>query len=131
MKLRIVVADDNAAFLREFTLLLGTEFDVVATAADGGTALERIRLFQPEVVVLDLEMPGLNGIRVAKELADHPPSPAVVICSVESDPEIVEAARQAGALGYVFKARIRKDLIVAVKSVARGQSFVSQRDAFH
>jgi DNA-binding NarL/FixJ family response regulator len=125
MKLRIVVADDNAAFLREFSLLLESEFDVVATAADGRTALECIRRCRPDVVVLDLEMSGLNGIQVARELAGHPPSPAVVICSVESDPEIVEAARQAGALGYVFKARIREDLIVAVKSVARGQSVVS------
>jgi DNA-binding NarL/FixJ family response regulator len=75
--------------------------------------------------VLDLEMPGINGIEVAKELIKSPSSPAVVICSVENDPEVVEAARQAGALGYVFKARVAEDLIVAVKSVARGQSFVS------
>jgi CheY-like chemotaxis protein len=60
MKLRIVVADDNAAFLREFTLLLGSEFDVVATAADGKTALECIRRCRPDVAVLDLEMPGLR-----------------------------------------------------------------------
>jgi DNA-binding NarL/FixJ family response regulator len=70
-------------------------------------------------------MPGLNGLDVTKELAKHPPSPAVVICSVETNPEIIEAAQRAGALGYVFKKRIAKELIVAVKSVARGQSFVS------
>ena len=70
-------------------------------------------------------MPGFNGIEVVKELTKYPSSPAVVICSIEEDPEIVEAARQAGALGYVFKACIAKDLIAAVKSVASGQSFVS------
>jgi DNA-binding NarL/FixJ family response regulator len=70
-------------------------------------------------------MPGLNGIEITKELAKDPLSPAVVICSVENDPEIVEAARQAGALGYVFKARVAEDLIAAVKSAADGQSFVS------
>jgi DNA-binding NarL/FixJ family response regulator len=125
MKLHIVVADDNPAFLAKLVSVLATEFEVVATAADGKSALECIRLFQPNVVVLDLEMPGFNGIEVAKELTRHPPSPAVVICSIENAPEIVEAARQAGALGYVFKARIAKDLIAAVKAVADGQSFVS------
>jgi DNA-binding NarL/FixJ family response regulator len=76
-------------------------------------------------VVLDLEMPEFNGIDVMRELTKHPSRPAVVICSIENDPEIVEAARQAGALGYVFKARVAKDLTAAVKSVASGQSFVS------
>jgi DNA-binding NarL/FixJ family response regulator len=125
MKLRVVAVDDNAAFLREFTGILGTEFDVVATAVDGESALECVRRYRPDVVVLDLEMPRLNGIQVTKELAADPMSPAVVICSVEDDPEIIDAARQAGALGYVVKARIREDLIAAVKSAARGQSFVS------
>jgi len=98
----------------------------VAAAADGRSALECIRRCQPDVVVLDLEMPGLNGIQITRELCEHPPSPAVVICSVENDLEIIEAARGAGALGYVVKARIGEDLIAAVKSAARGESFVSR-----
>jgi DNA-binding NarL/FixJ family response regulator len=125
MKLHIVVVDDNPAFLAKLVSVLATEFEVIATALDGKSALERIRLYQPNVVVLDLAMPDFNGIEVTKELIKHPLSPAVVICSMEDDPEIVEAARRAGALGYVFKARIAKDLIAAVKSVASGQSFVS------
>jgi DNA-binding NarL/FixJ family response regulator len=125
MKLRVVAVDDNAAFLRESTLLLGNEFDVVATAVDGESALECIRRCRPDVVVLDLEMPGLNGIQVTRQLDAYPGSPAVVICSVENDPEIIDAARQAGALGYVVKTRIHDDLIAAVKSAAYGQSFVS------
>jgi DNA-binding NarL/FixJ family response regulator len=125
MKLRIVVADDNTAFLARIVSALTTEFEVVATAADGRVALECIRLYRPNVAVLDLEMPGLNGFEVTRELAESPLSAAVVICSVENDPETVEAARQAGALGYVFKARVAKDLIVAAKSAAEGRSFVS------
>ena len=125
MKLSIVVADDNKAFLAKILSVVASEFEVVATAGDGRSALERIRLWRPNVAVLDLEMPGLNGIEVTRELTKDPSSPAVVICSVENDPEIVEAARQAGALGYVFKARVAEDLIVAVKSAANGQSFVS------
>ncbi len=125
MKLRVVVADDNAEFLQKSLSVLVTEFEVVATAADGQSALECVRCWRPDVVVLDLGMPVLNGIDVTKELMKHQPSPAVVICSIESDPEIVEAARQTGALGYVFKARVGQDLVVAVKLAARGQSFVS------
>jgi two-component system response regulator DegU len=127
MKLRVVVADDNGSFLRELTSLLQTEFDVVGTAADGKSALECIRSCRPDVAVLDLEMPRPNGIEVTKELKKDHLGLAVVICSVEDDPEIIEAALQAGALGYVIKLRFAKDLIAAVKSTVRGESFVSLR----
>ena len=122
-RLRIIVADDNPAFLRELISLLTAEFEVVATAADGKSALELIRRYKPDLVVLDLGMPILNGIELTRGLAKH--SPPVVICSVETDPEIVEAARQVGALGYVFKVRVKKDLILAVKSAVQGRPFVS------
>jgi len=125
MKLRIVVADDNPAFLAKLVSVLATEFEVVATSRDGKSALECIRLWQPNVVVLDLEMPEFNGIEVTRQLNKSPSSPAIVLCSIENDPEIVEAARRAGALGYVFKPRVAEDLIAAVKAVARRQSFVS------
>jgi DNA-binding NarL/FixJ family response regulator len=122
-KPRIIVADDSPAFLQKLTSLLSVEFDVIATAADGKSALELIRRYEPDLVILDLNMPVLNGVEVARELAKH--SPPVVICSVETDPEIVEAAREAGALAYVFKVRVEKDLILAVKSALHCKSFVS------
>ena len=122
-RVRIIVADDNPPFLQDLVSLLADEFDVVATATDGKSALDLIRRYQPDLVVLDLGMPVLNGIEVTRELAKH--SPGVVICSVEIDPEVVEAARQAGALGYVFKLRVEKDLILAVKLALQGKSFVS------
>jgi two-component system response regulator NreC len=130
MKLRILVADDNAQFLRKTASILETEFEVVATAADGQSALESIRSCRPDVVVLDLEMPLLNGIDVTRELTNQNPNPKAIICSVETDPEIVEAALAAGALGYVFKSRIEIDLVVAVQLVVRGQMFVSPHDTF-
>jgi DNA-binding NarL/FixJ family response regulator len=120
------VADDNPAFLREVTSLLAAEFEVVATATDGNSALDLIRRYKPDLVVLDLGMPALNGIEVSRELAKSSSSPPVVICSVETDPEIVEGARQAGALAYVFKLRVQKDLILAVKSALQGKPFVSR-----
>ena len=125
MRLRIVVADDNPAFLSVVVSMLRAEFDVVATAADGKAAVERIREHKPDVAVLDLGMPGLNGIDVTKAVKNHIPGPSVVICSVETDPEIVRLAQQAGALGYVFKVRVGEDLKSAIKLAVQGRSFVS------
>ena len=122
---KVVVADDNPAVLRQLVSLLEAEFDVVATAGNGQLALECIQRYQPDIAVLDLEMPILSGIAVIRELRKLGPDPAVVICSVESDPEVIDAAQQAGAIGYVIKRRMIEDLITAVKSAARGESFVS------
>jgi DNA-binding NarL/FixJ family response regulator len=124
-RLRVVVAEDNEGYLQKLVSVLRTEFDVVATATDGKSALQLIHLYKPDVAILDLGMPLINGIEITKELAKHPGSPAVVICSVETDPEIVEAARSAGALSYVFKTWIERDLNLAVKSVACAKPFVS------
>ncbi len=118
---KVVVADDNPAVLRQLVSLLEAEFDVVATADNGQLALECIQRYQPDIAVLDLEMPILNGIAVTRELMKVGLDPAVVICSVESAPEVIEAAQQAGALGYVFKRRMTEDLIMAVRSAARGE----------
>lgn len=122
-RLRVLVADDHPAALQRLVSLLSVEFDVVASAEDGKLALDLIRNYKPEVVVLDLRMPGLNGLDITRELTKHPSSPPVVICAAETDPDVVQAALRAGALGYVFKARIETDLILAVKSVIQGKSF--------
>jgi DNA-binding NarL/FixJ family response regulator len=118
-KLRLIVADDSPSFLHKLVSLLAVEFDIVATAADGKTALNLIRRYEPDLAVLDMSMPAMNGIEITRELVENPPGPPVVICSAETDPEIVEAARQAGAVDYVFKARIETDLIVAAKAAVQ------------
>ena len=127
-KLRVVIAEDNPAVLRQLVLLLAAEFDVVATAENGLLALKHIRQRNPDVVVLDLKMPILDGAEVARQINGSLSAPAIVICSVETDPEIVAAAQQAGALGYVFKTSMARDLVVAVKAAARGEIFVSVLD---
>ena len=124
-KLRLIVADDSPQFLQKLVSLLAVEFDVVATAADGKTALDLIRRYDPDLVVLDMQMPALNGIEVTRELAKNPHSPPVVICSAETDPEIIEAAREAGAVEYVFKARIEIDLLLTAKSAVQDGPFVA------
>ena len=117
--------DDSQPVLRQLIYLLQTEFHIVGSAENGQMALNVIQNTRPDVVVLDLVMPILNGIEVTRELRKMGASPAVVICSVETDPEIIEAALQAGALGYVFKIQMNQDLVKAVKLAAGGESFVS------
>jgi DNA-binding NarL/FixJ family response regulator len=125
MKQRILVADDNRKTLLVVVAALSLEFEVIATATDGRTALEQIRRLQPSVAVLDLHMPDLNGIEVTREVVRQQLSAGVVICSVAKDQELIEAARAAGALGYVFKTSINRDLVIAVKLAADGSFFVS------
>src|SRR5215472_15064198 len=114
-KLRLVLAGDSPQALKELVSLLEVEFEVVATATDGPSTLALIPQWKPNVVVLDLNMPGANGIEVARELAKQPLSPPVVMCSVETDAEVVEAALRAGSIGYVFKAQMGEDLVPAVR----------------
>jgi DNA-binding NarL/FixJ family response regulator len=125
LAVRVAIADDDPNFLRELVSVLGSEFEIVATAADGRSAFDCIRQFRPDVAVLDLRMPELNGIEVTLELKQHPSSPGIVICSVEDDPQIIAAALQAGALGYVLKGRMASDLIPAVKAAAENRQYVS------
>jgi DNA-binding NarL/FixJ family response regulator len=125
MKLRVIVADDNERVLLTLVAVLSPNFEVIATATDGRSALEQIRDLQPAVAVLDLNMPELNGIEVTKEIIRQHLSSSVVICSIESDPELIAAAQDSGALGYVVKARLNRDLVSAVKSAACGEAFIS------
>lgn len=124
-QLRLLAADDDPGFLREVVSLLAPEFNVVATAGDGQKALDLIRVFNPDVAVLDFHLQTLSGIQIARELSLYSSS-AVVICSIESDFMIVQAARLAGVAAYVFKASIHNDLVAAVNSAVQGQFFVSQ-----
>lgn len=123
-KMRVVVADNNATALRALVSAL-SEFEVIATANDGRSALNCIQQLQPSVAVLDLNMPELNGIEVTREIMRQRLTSSVVICSLESDPDLVSAAQMAGALGYVVKNRLHQDLVTAVKCVSCGQGFVS------
>lgn len=128
MKQQIVVADDNARFLTSLVAALSGEFEVVATATDGRSALNHIQSLEPVLAVLDLNMPELNGIEITREIAKRCLSCKIVICSVETDEELITAALGAGAMGYVLKPRLHKDLLLAVKCAARGDTFVSGSD---
>lgn len=94
--------------------LLATEFDVVATTSDGEAALKTAALLQPELVVLDISMPRVNGLEVASQLASWPTSPAVVFLTVHTEREFRDAAQLVGAAGYVLKRHLATELLPAV-----------------
>jgi DNA-binding NarL/FixJ family response regulator len=122
-KLRVVVADDVAESLHTIASVLKQTFHVVAERSDGISALEAIRECKPDVAVLDLSMPGLNGIEVAREAVKALPHLAVIICSIHREAILVQAAEEAGALGYVSKMQVCRDLVRAVETVASGLTF--------
>lgn len=122
-KLRVVVADDHPMWLLMLASILGADCEVIATAADGKSALQYVSRFDPDVVVLDLCMPGLSGLEVTRELMSNGPRPAVVICSAHVMPDIIEAIREAGASGFVSKHCCAQDLLPAIEAAASGRYF--------
>jgi len=124
-KPRLVVADDHAPLLAAAQRFLAAEFDVVRTASDGLAALQAVADVAPDAVVLDLSMPGLDGIEVARRLTAARSRAKVVVLTVHDDPDLLRAALEAGAHGYVLKSRMTADLVPAVRVALAGRIFVS------
>ena len=120
-----MLADDHRAVLEVVTRLLAPHFDVIGAAGDGVEAVRLATALRPDAVVLDLSMPGLDGLAVADRIRDAGLRAAVLILTVSEDPVLAEAALAAGALGFVTKARAATDLVPAVRAVLAGHRFVS------
>jgi DNA-binding NarL/FixJ family response regulator len=125
MRPRLVLADDHRAVLDAVSGLLISSFDVVGAASDGLEALRLATTLRPDAVVLDLTMPGLDGLAVTQRLRQSGSTAAIVILTVSEDSAMAEAALAAGALGYVTKARAATELVPAVRAALQGHQFVS------
>lgn len=125
-KIRVLVADDHQQMLEYVCGLLSADFEVVHAVSDGQAALESALKLRPDVVVLDISMPVMNGIQAAKRLREANPEARIVFLTVDKDPDTCHAALQTGALGYVLKPRLGSDLIPAIKLAHSGQRFVSR-----
>lgn len=122
---RVVLADDLAPVLMEVAALLKGSFEIVGVASDGRAALEATLRLKPDLVVLDISMPGLSGIEVAKELTRHANETKIVFLTVHEDRTILEACQAAGGLGYVIKVLMETDLIPAMNEALAGRVFTS------
>ena len=119
--LRVMVVDDHPMWREAVTRdLASAGFNVVAAAADGAEALEKFPQANPDVVVLDLQIPEPNGIRVTAEVTQRDPSVRVLVLSASGESADVLAAVKAGATGYLVKSASREDLFDAVQRVAGG-----------
>ncbi len=123
----IVLADDHRIVRQGLRALLAGEadFEVVGEADDGREALELVRRLTPDVLVLDLMMPGLNGLEVARQLPRQSPGVRVVVLSMYDDEGFVLEALANGVSGYVLKDSNSSDLIHAVREVAAGRRYLS------
>jgi len=128
MPITVFVADDHAVVREGLASLLAAQPDlrVIGTAADGRDTVRQVVKLQPEVVVMDIAMPQMNGIEAAREIRDRVPQARVVILSMHSSVEHVFHALEAGAHGYVLKASAAKEIIDAVRVVHAGRRYFSQ-----
>jgi two-component system response regulator NreC len=124
---RVMIADDHALVRSGLRALLerGTEFEVVAEAADGYEAIDLAVLHKPDVILLDVGMPRLNGTDAAQSIAQKVPAARIVIISMHSDEGYVLKALKAGARGYLLKASPEADVLAAVRAVAAGNAYFS------
>lgn len=126
---RVLLVDDQALLRMGFALVLDAEDDieVVGEAADGRTALEQVAALHPDVVLMDVRMPRMNGIEATERIAaEHPATRVLVLTTFDLD-EYAFAALRAGAAGFLLKDSRPEELVAAIRSVASGDAVVSPR----
>lgn len=122
---RVVVADDHPVYRRGLARALTVGgLELVAEAADGRAACDAVRRFRPDVAIIDLQMPGMHGLDVARTLARDCPATAVMILTMSEDEATVWAALRAGACGYLLKSADEETIVRTVQAVAHGELVV-------
>ena len=122
---RILVAEDHKLMRNRVVRLLKSEFEVVGAVESGLALLEAAARLKPDVCVLDISMPVVSGIEAAAQLKLSDSPTKVIFLTIHNDSDFVGAAFKSGAEGYVFKTRMAADLVVAVREVMAGRTFLS------
>lgn len=128
MSITIFLADDHAVLRDSLQFLLGAQadFTVAGTAGNGRDAVQQVAQLRPNVTILDIAMPEMNGIEAARQIRQVCPSTQVIILSMHRTPEHISQALQAGARGYLVKESASDDVIEAVRAVHAGKRYMSQ-----
>jgi DNA-binding NarL/FixJ family response regulator len=126
-KLSIVIADDHPVFRVGLREIIESErdFKVVGEAGDGEQALDMIRALHPAIAILDVSMPKLDGLAVARQLLSQPASVGVILVTMYREQKLFTQALEAGVKGYVLKDSAATDIISCIKAVAAGQNYTS------
>jgi len=122
---RILLADDHKEIRDRAVRLLEPEFEVVGAVSDGNALVRVYAQLKPDVCIIDISMPYLNGIEAAIKLRENGSEARIVFLTVNEDSDFVRAALKTGALGYVVKSRMATDLCLAINGAIRGHLFVS------
>lgn len=126
MALRVFLIDDHAVLRSGLRLLLQTQpgLEVVGDASDGAEGLAEVRRLKPDLVILDLSMPGLGGLEMLKQAMAEQPWLKVMVLTMHDDIEFVRTALTAGAVGYVLKRAADTELLTAIRTVSQGGTYV-------
>jgi DNA-binding NarL/FixJ family response regulator len=123
--IKVLLADDNEALLADLREELSKEFDIVGTAGNGEEAVRAVLDLDPDVLVIDIAMPVLNGIQTSSRIRKIHPRTKILFLTINEQPEYISAAFSAGASGYVTKRRLANDLAMAIREVFLGNTFLS------
>jgi len=127
--IRILIADDYEPWRNQVRLLLlmRLEWQIVCEVSDGSEAVHKAEELRPDLIVMDIGLPKLNGIEAARRIRQVSPNSKIVFLTMDNSPDVAQAALSTGAQGYVHKARAQSDLLPAIDTVLRGEQFVSNK----
>jgi len=125
MRPRVLLADDHTLMLDGIRLMLQPEFELVGSVEDGQALLRAAGKLKPDIVLLDISMPLLNGIDAGRQLRKILPSAKLIFVTMHADPDFVTEAFRLGASGYVLKRAAATELLTAIREVLRGDKYVS------
>jgi two-component system, NarL family, response regulator NreC len=126
MALRIIITDDHRLMRQGLRSLLDSQgFEVVGEAEDGRSAVKLVKKLDPDAVIIDISMPGLNGIEATRQIHHETPQVKVIVLSMRSDRQAVLAVFAAGAAGYLLKESAFEEMVIAIKVAMAGQIYLS------
>jgi DNA-binding NarL/FixJ family response regulator len=129
MKLRILIADDHEVVRRGLSTLLQTheDWEICGEAKDGREVVDMARQLKPDVVILDVGMPNLNGLAATRQLSQHNPQQKIIVLTITDSDEVIREALDAGARGFVLKSDAARDLVSAVEALQHNRMFFTAR----
>jgi CheY-like chemotaxis protein len=116
-RLRVLVADDHPGMVRAISRLLAMDYDVVASVGDGHALLDAVQRLQPELIVLDMNLPGIHGLKACRQITQESPEIKVIMFTAGNDPELRQRAFAAGASAFVDKLASTDDLLSVVNGL--------------